>query len=178
MNRARGCNTLQRTGAMTYYGRVSNGVVVVEGAPDLPEGAEVRVELVSAGRALFGSSAFIVGVAQAAACIALCMAALSIVPRFERVFKDFGTKLPNMTEIILNLTGYLGRYWYLLLPPICAWPFVNWGIVSLVSPRPGVGIAKLLWYLATCFAISLVIMFGVMALFAPLLELMDHLSRT
>ena len=33
---------------MVYRGRVQNGVVVVEGAPDLPEGAEVRVELLTA----------------------------------------------------------------------------------------------------------------------------------
>jgi len=30
---------------MVYRGRVRNGVVVVDGAPDLPEGAEVQVEL-------------------------------------------------------------------------------------------------------------------------------------
>lgn len=32
---------------MVYRGHVQNGMVVVEGSPDLPEGAEVRVELVS-----------------------------------------------------------------------------------------------------------------------------------
>ena len=33
---------------MVYRGRIRNGVVVVDGAPDLPEGAEVRVELLAA----------------------------------------------------------------------------------------------------------------------------------
>ncbi len=33
---------------MVYHGHVRNGVVVVEGSPDLPEGAEVRVELLAA----------------------------------------------------------------------------------------------------------------------------------
>jgi hypothetical protein len=33
---------------MVYRGHVQNGVVVVDGAPELPEGAEVRVELLTA----------------------------------------------------------------------------------------------------------------------------------
>jgi len=34
---------------MVYRGHIQNGVVVVDGTPDLPEGAEVRVELLPAG---------------------------------------------------------------------------------------------------------------------------------
>ena len=34
---------------MTYHGYVRNGVVVVDEASHLPEGAEVRVELVTSG---------------------------------------------------------------------------------------------------------------------------------
>ncbi len=34
---------------MTYRGHIRNGVVVVDGAPVLPEGAEVQVVLLAAG---------------------------------------------------------------------------------------------------------------------------------
>jgi hypothetical protein len=33
---------------MTYRGKVHNGVIVIEGAPALPEGTEVKVETVPA----------------------------------------------------------------------------------------------------------------------------------
>jgi hypothetical protein len=32
---------------MVYRGHIQNGVVVVDGAPDLPEGAEVRLEVLA-----------------------------------------------------------------------------------------------------------------------------------
>jgi hypothetical protein len=32
---------------MVYRGHIHNGVVVVDGAPDLPEGAEVRLEVLT-----------------------------------------------------------------------------------------------------------------------------------
>lgn len=37
---------------MTYRGRVKNGVVLVEGNVDLPEGIEVRIELENGGEAV------------------------------------------------------------------------------------------------------------------------------
>jgi hypothetical protein len=102
---------------------------------------------------------------------ALGVAALIVVPKLEKIFRDFGTKLPDMTITVLNASHFLGRYWYLALLPVLLWPFVNYGVVALLSPRPDVVMPKRLWYFATWVVILLAIMFAVVALFLPLIVL-------
>ena len=74
-----------------------------------------------------------------------------------------------MTILVINVARFLGLYWYLLVLPVLLWPFVNWGIVSVLSPRPEVVIPRRLWYFATWGVILLVVMFAVVALFVPLI---------
>jgi hypothetical protein len=47
---------------MTYKGHVQNGVVVLDEPTDLPDGAEVRVELASGEPTLYQELADIVGI--------------------------------------------------------------------------------------------------------------------
>ena len=120
-------------------------------------------------RDVFHSRAFAVGIAQSVLWVALGVATLIVVPKFEKIFRDFNTKLPEMTLTVLNVSHFLGHYWYLALLPVLLWPFVNWGIVALLSPRPDVVFPKQLWYCATWAIILLVVMCAVVALFLPLI---------
>jgi len=51
-----------------------------------------------------------------------------IVPRFEKVFKDFDVELPGLTQIALDLTSLCRAYWFILLAGWIGWTFA---IVSL-----------------------------------------------
>lgn len=121
------------------------------------------------GRDVFGSRAFAVGVAQSVVCVALGAVAMTVVSDFEKIFADFGTTLPTMTIIVISFTRFLIHYRYVALLPALVWPFVNWGIVSLLSPRPEVVIPRWLWYTATWLVILLVVALAVVALVLPLI---------
>ncbi len=71
---------------------------------------------------------------------------LKIVPQFEKIFKDFGTKLPDITEILIGVSRWVGNYFYLIPAiPIGIWLFVKllrkfsmgrtgWDIFTLKMP--------------------------------------------
>jgi hypothetical protein len=109
--------------------------------------------------------------------IALVLAASIVLPKFEKVFRDFNTRLPDVTIAVLDFGQFLSRHWYLALLPVLLWPFVNHDVVALLSPRPEVVVPKRLWYFATWAAILLVVAFAVVALFVPLIPVVGPLSR-
>lgn len=129
-------------------------------------------------RDVFRSKAFAVGVAQSVAWTALGVVALMVIPKFDGIFKDFGVKLTYMTVAVLDLGYFLKHYWYLALVLVILWPFVNYGVVALLSPRPDVVLPKRLWYFATWVVILLVIMFALIALFVPLIGDIQGLSAS
>ena len=63
------------------------------------------------------------------ACGILTFIMLWIVPRFESIFKDFGTELPPMTIALITASNYVVLYWY-LLPLI---PFSIWLLIKLTT---------------------------------------------
>jgi type IV pilus assembly protein PilC len=45
-----------------------------------------------------------------------------IIPKFEKIFEDFGMKLPWLTEALINTSRWFVKYWYILpLIPISLW---------------------------------------------------------
>ena len=51
---------------------------------------------------------------------------LKIVPQFEKIFRDFGTKLPDMTLMLIGISKWVGTYWYLIPGiPISIWLFIK-----------------------------------------------------
>jgi len=51
---------------------------------------------------------------------------IKIVPAFQKIFADFGTKLPDMTELLIKISTWIGNYWYLIPAiPIGIWLFVK-----------------------------------------------------
>src|SRR5437763_6044555 len=45
-----------------------------------------------------------------------------IIPKFEKIFKDFKMKLPDLTLALMATSRWFGNYWYTLpLFPLCFW---------------------------------------------------------
>jgi type IV pilus assembly protein PilC len=45
-----------------------------------------------------------------------------IIPKFEKIFKDFGFKLPTITIMLMDTSKWFAKYWYVLpLFPLCFW---------------------------------------------------------
>lgn len=38
-----------------------------------------------------------------------------IIPKFKKIFEDFGTTLPTMTEMLIGFSDWMLRYWYMLI---------------------------------------------------------------
>lgn len=43
-----------------------------------------------------------------------------IIPKFKKIFDDFGTELPEVTRITIQISDCFVNYWYLIVPPIIA----------------------------------------------------------
>jgi len=51
---------------------------------------------------------------------------LKIVPAFQKIFADFGTDLPDMTQYLINTSKFLGKWWWTLpVVPISLWLFIK-----------------------------------------------------
>lgn len=49
-----------------------------------------------------------------------------IIPKFKKIFDDFGSDLPWMTEILIQASDFIGKYWYLLFAlPVAGWLFLK-----------------------------------------------------
>jgi type IV pilus assembly protein PilC len=51
---------------------------------------------------------------------------LVIIPKFEKIFKDFQMKLPAITQMLMDTSRWFGNYWYTLpLFPLCWWLLIK-----------------------------------------------------
>jgi len=51
---------------------------------------------------------------------------LKIVPAFRKIFEDFDTELPAMTEMLITLSNWVASYWFLIPAiPLGIWLFVK-----------------------------------------------------
>src|SRR4051794_23170544 len=49
-----------------------------------------------------------------------------IIPKFEKIFKDFKMKLPALTEMLMATSRWFATYWYILpLFPLCFWLLIK-----------------------------------------------------
>ncbi len=51
-----------------------------------------------------------------------------IIPKFEQIFRDFGIKLPWITELLISMSHVVVDYWFLLL----LIPFACWLIIKII----------------------------------------------
>jgi type IV pilus assembly protein PilC len=51
---------------------------------------------------------------------------LSIVPQFQKIFKDFGTPLPSITNLLIDVASAIGHWWFLIPAiPIGYWLYIK-----------------------------------------------------
>jgi type IV pilus assembly protein PilC len=56
----------------------------------------------------------------------LCFIMLKIVPQFVKIFQDFGTELPLMTQMLIVASNWIAHWWYLLPGvPTGVWLFIK-----------------------------------------------------
>ena len=49
-----------------------------------------------------------------------------IIPKFKKIFDDFGTELPTMTNMLIGFSDWMVQYWYMLfIGPIGFWLFIK-----------------------------------------------------
>ena len=121
-------------------------------------GSPIRMAVLLALHAVFGA--------------AILWLLLKLVPQYEKIFKDFNAKLPDMTIMVINLAGFVGRYWYLVVPGLAAGDFaIMFALNRLGWTRLMTALGSLL-VLAEMLLIGL-IQFGVMV---PLNDLIMNLS--
>ncbi|MCP4786627.1 MAG: type II secretion system F family protein [Fuerstiella sp.] len=49
-----------------------------------------------------------------------------IIPKFKKIFSDFGTDLPAMTEMLISFSDWMLKYWYMLfIGPIAFYLFIK-----------------------------------------------------
>ena len=64
-----------------------------------------------------------------------------IIPKFKKIFQDFGTDLPALTEMLISVSDWMLSYWYLVILPaltvfgFSAFYLVYWRIQNLSKGR-------------------------------------------
>ena len=60
------------------------------------------------------------------AVLILCFIMIYIIPKFKKIFQDFGMKLPALTEALITISDWTAMYWYVLpLFPLCWWLMIK-----------------------------------------------------
>ena len=93
---------------------------------------------------------------------------LTVIPRFERVYADFGTKLPLITQLVLDISRFLQT-------PL------GWVVAAVIACIVAVVVAVLpiprRWLrLLVIFIMALVVITLALAVFLPMINLMDNIS--
>ncbi|MFO0425870.1 MAG: type II secretion system F family protein [Planctomyces sp.] len=49
-----------------------------------------------------------------------------IIPKFKKIFEDFGVELPTMTVMLISMSDWMMKYWYFMfVAPITVWLFLK-----------------------------------------------------
>jgi type IV pilus assembly protein PilC len=60
------------------------------------------------------------------AVLILCFIMIYIIPKFKRIFNDFGMQLPWLTQTLIAVSDWVATYWYVLpLFPLCWWLMIK-----------------------------------------------------
>lgn len=120
----------------------------------------------------------VIGTAVHALLLVGLLAALVIeVPRFREIFLSFGTDLPAVTALLIDLACYARQFWFLLLPVLGALIAADgWVFYSLYRAR------RTAWAWAWWMLILLLLLMAswalVVGLFLPLYELLTQVGQS
>jgi hypothetical protein len=117
-----------------------------------------------------------VGLGQAATWLVVGIAVVRVVPRFERILKDFGTALPPDTQVAITIAQLTVHFWYCWIVLLLLLPPAHYGVLSLLPPRPAPSILRTAWLLATWLAPLVVVVLIAVAIAVPFFDLFQRLS--
>jgi hypothetical protein len=105
----------------------------------------------------------------------LCL--LLVVPKFKKIFEDFQMKLPLATETLITLSDIALGLWFFLPLPLMLLLALDGAIVYALRRRSSTAILAWLWSALWLMAAMAAMGVVVVALFQPLLLLMEGLSK-
>ena len=101
-----------------------------------------------------------------------------IVPRFKEMFADMRMELPALTQLLIAVSDLCRSHWYALLPGLALLLAVNALIFWLLASRRQTWPLSIVWFLlVTVGAVGGGVTFLVMALFLPLMFLMQNIGQ-
>jgi type IV pilus assembly protein PilC len=87
--------------------------------------ADFKEKAQSLKRKITGAMVYPVVVIMVAVLI-LTFIMIAIIPKFEKIFKEFNMKLPGLTQWLIDTSNWFGHYWYVLpLFPLSWWLLVK-----------------------------------------------------
>jgi hypothetical protein len=101
---------------------------------------------------------------------------LTAVSRFRKVFEDFQMKLPLISEVVISIGDAVLQFVFLVPPALVVLLAVDGAILYWLQYGGQRGLARTWFYLVFLFVFALVAV-AVVALFMPLIELMEGLSK-
>ena len=108
------------------------------------------------------------------AAVVLLIVMWRVVPRYIMIFEDFDVKLPATTQLLIQLSNLTANYWYLFFP---LGLLTDAAILFILSRLPAR--ARWLataWFVAVLLAAIVFLAFASVALFIPLMGLINRLS--
>lgn len=87
--------------------------------------ADFKEKSQSLKRKVIGAMVYPVVVILVAVAI-LTFIMVSIIPKFKKIFDEFGMKLPAMTQVLIDISMWFAEYWWILpLFPLGFWLFIK-----------------------------------------------------
>jgi hypothetical protein len=99
---------------------------------------------------------------------------LKMVPGYEALFRDFGMKLPAMTEWTIYASRCVGNWWFLFPLPLAVDAGIIFGLRTLPPPSRWIATA---WAFLVLLAAAVAIVLSMAAMFLPLQTLYGDLSK-
>jgi type II secretory pathway component PulF len=150
-----------------------------------PTPLDYRSPQAATRRAVFCVAAF---VASGAVATVLLLVLLVLLPPFEQIFKDFGTKLPAVTQVLLDLSRWTRRGAWVALVVL---PVVTGFVVALLDDPAAPTQADVdvvatrrrrpvrLWsFRLASLAIAVILILTTLAMFMPMISLIEAVSAT
>jgi type II secretory pathway component PulF len=95
------------------------------------------------------------------------------VPTHEKIFKDFGVRLPRITLAVINLSEWFTSYWYVAIPALFGGDFAALFALHRASKTRWMTA----WGVAVCLGAVLMIGLTLVAVIVPMNELTKNLNR-
>lgn len=106
----------------------------------------------------------------------ITIAALFAIPSFIRIFEDFDATLPAMTVLVIDVCSMFGSFWYIIpLAALGLFAADAW-IFHRLFRNPASRFLAVLWFFAILLLTGVIAAFVTVALFLPLVELIQKLS--